>query len=159
MGPNWEAFPTGMFNRLASCFTFGHTCTSEHYQKMSPVTPQAVQDLLDQLERNREARKRAWLVLQSIRARLERWHGEKLPQPSARSFDGEGATLAIFIDKLLTDRHVALDELCKAIRRFQATVFDESRLADRAGAHQAVLKALDAAEECLAQQRRSPKET
>jgi hypothetical protein len=116
---------------------------------MPPITPQDFQALLDELERNRQARRRAWLALQGIRQRLEHWNGEKLPEPVARSFDGEGATLAIFIDQLITERQTALEELCRAIRRFQATVFDDSQLNDRAGAHQAVLKALDRAEGLL----------
>ena len=102
--------------------------------------------MLDELERNRQARRRAWLALQGIRQRLEHWNGERIPEPVARSFDGEGATLAIFIDQLVMQRETALEELCRAIRRFQATVFDDSQLNDRAGAHQAVLKALDRAE-------------
>jgi hypothetical protein len=113
---------------------------------MPPITPQDFQALLDELERNRQARRRAWLALQGIRQRLEHRNGEKIPEPVARSFDGEGATLAIFIDQLITERETALEELCRAIRRFQATVFDDSQLNDRAGAHQAVLKALDRAE-------------
>jgi hypothetical protein len=114
--------------------------------EMPSITPQDFQALLDELERNRQARKRAWLALQGIRQRLEHWNGEKIPEPVARSFDAEGATLAIFIDRLITERQTALEELCRAIRRFQATVFDDSQLGDRAGAHQAVLKALDRVE-------------
>lgn len=113
---------------------------------MPPITPQDFQALLDELDRNRQARRRAWLALQGIRQRLEHWNGDKIPEPVARSFDGEGATLAIFIDRLITERQTALEELCRAIRRFQVTVFDDSRSDDRAGAHQAVLRALDRAE-------------
>jgi len=113
---------------------------------MPPITPQDFQALFDELERNRQARRRAWLALQGVRQRLEHWNGDKIPEPAARSFDGEGATLAIFIDRLITERQAALEELCRAIRRFQATVFDDSQGNDRAGAHQAVLKALERAE-------------
>jgi hypothetical protein len=113
---------------------------------MPPITPQAVQELLDDLQRNREARKRAWLVLQSIRVRLEHWHGQELPKAGLRSFDAEGATLLVVIDKLFAEREAALKGLADAIRRFQATIFDPDKESDRAGAHQAVLNALDVAE-------------
>jgi hypothetical protein len=117
---------------------------------MPPITPQALQELLDDLQRNREARKRAWLVLQGIRARLEHWHGDELPKAGLRSFDAEGATLLVVIDKLFAEREAALKGLSDAIRRFQATVFDSEKESDRAGAHQAVLHALDAVEALVA---------
>ncbi|HEY0791058.1 MAG TPA: hypothetical protein VGD78_08340 [Chthoniobacterales bacterium] len=113
---------------------------------MPPITPQAVQELLDDLQRNREARKRAWLVLQNIRARLEHWQGDELPKAGLRSFDAEGATLLVIIDKLFAEREAALKNLADAIRRFQATIFESEKESDRAGAHQAVLNALDVAE-------------
>jgi len=48
------------------------------------ITPQAVQDLLDELEVSRASRKRAWEILQEIRWALKDAAGMELPPPPAR---------------------------------------------------------------------------
>jgi hypothetical protein len=57
------------------------------------ITPQAVQKLLDEVEKSRDSRKRAWDNLQEIRWVLKDAVGIELPAPARKTIDLEGGLL------------------------------------------------------------------
>ncbi|MBV9488938.1 MAG: hypothetical protein JO069_04330 [Verrucomicrobia bacterium] len=116
---------------------------------MPPITVKDFQELLDRLEASRQSRLRAWESLQRLRAVLAEYGRRDIPRPARKTFEREGQILEANLKEALEERNGALNDLCRAIRRFQTTVFDDSRLGDRASAHQAVLKALSRAEDLI----------
>ena len=51
------------------------------------ITPQAIQDLLDELEASKQSRLRAWNVLQKLRAILVEFSKTAIPAPKQKTFD------------------------------------------------------------------------
>jgi hypothetical protein len=107
------------------------------------ITPQAIQDLLDELEASKQARLRAWAVLQRLRAILCDLGHVAVDPPPKKTFDAEGAILEQALTKCLHDRLLALEELADAARRVDKAAFGHQ--GDFGQAHQALLKALDRA--------------
>jgi len=107
------------------------------------ITPQAVHDLLDELEASKQARLRAWAVLQRLRAILGDLTHAAIETPSKKTFEAEGACLERALTKCLFDREAALKELADAARRVDKAAFGNR--GDFGAAHQALLKALDRA--------------
>jgi hypothetical protein len=60
---------------------------------MMSITPQAIQDLLDELEASKQARLRAWAVLQRLRALLCDLGNVTIDPASKKTFDLEGAKI------------------------------------------------------------------
>jgi hypothetical protein len=58
-----------------------------------PPSPQAIPDLLDELEASKQARLRAWAVLQRIRALLCDLGNIAIDPPPKKTFDVEGGIL------------------------------------------------------------------
>jgi hypothetical protein len=83
------------------------------------ITPQAVQKLLDQVEKSRDSRKRAWENPQEIRWVLKGAAGIELPAPARKTIDLERRIVKDGVRKTVQDRQVALDMLLKAIREFR----------------------------------------
>jgi hypothetical protein len=83
------------------------------------ITPQAVQELLNELEASRASRKRAWDNLQEIRWVLKDTAGIELPGPARQTIDLEGRIVKDGVRKTVKDRQIALDSLLKAIREFR----------------------------------------
>ena len=100
---------------------------------MMLITPRAIQDLLDELEASKQARLRAWAVLQRLRALLCDLGNVTIDPPSKRTFDMEGAILEQALKKCLSDRQAALKELVHAARRVDKTAF--GRTGDFGQAH------------------------
>jgi hypothetical protein len=111
-------------------------------QKMA-ITPEAIQELLDQLDSSKQSRLRAWAVLQHIRAILSEVAHVTIEQPSNKSFESEGAILERALIKCVRDRQAAIKDLADAARRVDKAAFGGQ--ADFGPAHQALLKALDQA--------------
>jgi hypothetical protein len=80
------------------------------------ITPQAIQDLLDELEVSKQARIRAWAVLQRLRAILGDMADIDIETPPKKTFEAEGACLERALTKCLSDREAALKELVDAAR-------------------------------------------
>jgi hypothetical protein len=70
------------------------------------VTPEAIRDLLDELEASRASRKRAWENLQEIR-----W----ILKDARKTIDLEGRVVKDGVRKIVNDRQVALQNLVHAI--------------------------------------------
>lgn len=114
---------------------------------MSTVSVKDFEELLERLEASRQSRLRAWEALQRLRAVLAEHGRRDIPRPARRTFDREGQILEVNLKEALEDRNRALRDLCKAIRRLQTTLLDDSKLEHRDAAQQAVLKALHRAED------------
>ena len=72
------------------------------------ITPKAIQDLLDELEASRQARRRAWDVLQDLRAVLTNLGNVTVEVPSRKTFEAEGAILKQALSDCLRDQRTAL---------------------------------------------------
>jgi uncharacterized protein YukE len=80
------------------------------------ITPEAIQDLLDELEASRQARRRAWDVLQELRAVLTNLGNLTIETPSRKSFEIEGAILKQALSDCLRDQRAALAQLADAAK-------------------------------------------
>ena len=67
------------------------------------VTPDAIRQLLDELEANRQSRKSAWATLQRLRKFLEST-GAKISTPDDRKFETEGEALESGLKRRLAGR-------------------------------------------------------
>jgi len=84
-----------------------------------PITPQELQNLLDELETSRASRKRAWDNLQEIRWVLKDTTGVQLPAPARKTIDLEGRIVKDGVRKALRDGQLALAELFHALREYR----------------------------------------
>jgi hypothetical protein len=83
------------------------------------MTPQELQNMLDELEASRPSRKRAWENLQEIRWVLKQEGSVELPLPARKTIDLEGRLVKDGVRKALRDRQLALAELVHAIREYR----------------------------------------
>jgi hypothetical protein len=115
------------------------------------ITPQAVQELLNELEASRASRKCAWDNLQEIRWVLKDTAGIELPEPARKTIDLEGRIVKDGVRKTVKDRQNALDMLVKAIREFRKYTDQPLTLhgSDYAHAVQELNKAIDRADGLL----------
>ena len=111
------------------------------------ITPKAIQQLLDELEASKQARRRAWDVLQELRAVLINLGNVTIEVPTRKTFEAEGAILKQALSDCLRDQKAALAQLTDAARNVDKSAFGST--ADFGPAHQALLKALDRAESLL----------
>src|SRR4029077_5046158 len=111
------------------------------------ITPKAIQDLLEELEASRKARRRAWDVVQDLRSVLANLGSVTIEVPSRKTFEAEGAILKQALSDCLRDQSAALVQLADAARQVDKAAFGSA--ADFGPAHQALLKALDRAEVLL----------
>jgi hypothetical protein len=84
-----------------------------------PITPKAIQDLLDELEASRASRKRAWDILQEIRWVLKEVAGTEIAAPTRKTIDAEGRLVKDAIRKAIQERQTALASLVGAIREYR----------------------------------------
>ena len=83
------------------------------------ITPQAIQELLDELEASRASRRRAWEILQEIRWVLKDTTGTEVPLPASKTIDLEGRIVKDAVRKAIQERQSALTDLVHAIREFR----------------------------------------
>src|SRR5258708_15509630 len=95
------------------------------------ITPKAIQDLLDELEASRQARRRAWDVLQDLRAVLTNLGNVTIEVPSRRTFEAEGAILKQALSDCLRDQRAALAQLADAASRSIKLLLDRRQISDR----------------------------
>ena len=116
------------------------------------MTPQELQNLLDELEASRSSRRRAWDNLQEIRWVLKDEARMELPPQAMKTIDLEGRIVKDGVKKALRDRQLALAELVHAIREYRK-IADSKPLtlqgSDYAHALLELNKKIDRAEEFL----------
>ena len=83
------------------------------------MTPQELQDMLDELEASRASRRRAWENLQEIRWVIKDSVGIDLPPPARKTIDLEGRIVKDGVKKALRDRQLALAELVHAMQHYR----------------------------------------
>jgi hypothetical protein len=83
------------------------------------MTPQELQDLLDELEASRVSRRRAWENVQEMRWVLTDICGIYLPPPARKTIDLEGRVVKDGVKKALRDRQDALSEMLDAVRLYR----------------------------------------
>src|ERR1700751_1975608 len=92
------------------------------------MTPQAIQDLLDELEASKQSRLRAWNVLQRLPSVLSEAGSVVIPPPAQKTFDAEGEVLEHALTKSFRIRNEAIKSLCSSVRRFRdATIKEECK--------------------------------
>src|ERR1700722_4167041 len=115
------------------------------------ITPQALQDLLDELEASRASRKRAWEILQEIRWVLKDTTGMEAQHPARKTIDLEGRLVKDAVRKTLQDRQNALTHLIHAICEYRKLADQPLTLrgAEYAHAVRELNQAIDRAEQLL----------
>jgi hypothetical protein len=113
------------------------------------MVPRAIQEMLDELEASRQSRKKAWEILQRIRAILADLGNVAVPPPPKKTFEAEGEILQRTLQKYLRNRNTALQSLTRAVRRFRDATLKEECKADYPHALQAMMKAIDEAEDLI----------
>ena len=97
-----------------------------------PITPKAIQDLLDELEASRASRKRAWELLQELRWVLKDITGTEIPAPERKTIDLEGRIIKEAVRKALRERQGAIAELVQAIKEYRKLADQPLTLRDSA---------------------------
>jgi hypothetical protein len=115
------------------------------------ITPAAIQELLDELERSQQSRKRAWEVLQQLRTILCREAHVSIPSPAAKSFEAEGEVLCFALAAAIRNRNEVVIRLIAAAESYKKAVeqIEGSRPTQYPGAHLQLLKALGHARELV----------
>jgi hypothetical protein len=83
------------------------------------MSPQDLQDLLDEMQASRASRKRAWEILQEIRWVLKDVAGLELPPAARKTIDLEGRVVKEGVRKSLKVRQVIIEELVHAIHEYR----------------------------------------
>src|ERR1700719_208434 len=83
------------------------------------IDPQEFQAILDELQKSRASRRRAWENLQEIRWVLKETAGIELPPPERKSIDLDGRIVKDGVRKALRERQAALSDLVHAIREYR----------------------------------------
>jgi hypothetical protein len=81
------------------------------------VTPQAIQELFDELEASRQSGRRAWDILQRLRVILVDRGRVKIAAAEKKTFETEGALLEKAITNRINDRAAVLKRLADAARK------------------------------------------
>src|SRR5258706_12357463 len=93
------------------------------------ITPKAIQDLLEELEASRQARRRAWDVLQDLRAVLTNLGNVTIEVPSRKTFQAEGAILKQAFSDCLRDQRAAMAQVADAARQARSAAFGSAAAA------------------------------
>ena len=72
---------------------------------------------VDELEASRQSRRRAWEILQRIRAILVDLGQMRVATPEKKTYEAEGVILEKALTKCITDRTAALKRLAEAARQ------------------------------------------
>ncbi len=99
------------------------------------------------LEQSKQARLRAWAVLQQLRTTMVELGLGDIAKPAEKSFEKEAQAIEKALRKAFSDRTNTLRELADAARRVDQAAFGERN--NFGPSHQALLKALDNAERFL----------
>ena len=82
------------------------------------LTPDAIRQLLDELEANRRSRRTAWSTLQRLRKFLEA-NEARIVMPDDRSFETEGEAIESGLRPTVEERDMVMRSLIRAVYRFR----------------------------------------
>jgi hypothetical protein len=112
------------------------------------VTPDAIRQLLDELEANRRSRKSAWSTLQRLRKFLES-HGARINIPDDRTFESEGEAIESGLRRTVEGRDTAMRSLIRAVYRFRDATLVAEKKDDFGNALQNLYRELERAEDLV----------
>jgi hypothetical protein len=112
------------------------------------AAPDAIRQLLDELETNRRSRRTAWATLQRLRKFLEA-NGVRISIPDDRNFETGGEAIESGLRRTVEGRNMVMRSLIRAVYRFRdATLVVEKK--DRFGnALQNLYRELERAEDLV----------
>jgi hypothetical protein len=109
------------------------------------ATPEAIRQLLDELEANRKSRRTAWATLQRLRKFLEE-HGTRIGTPEDRSFETEGEAIESGLKRTIAGRDAVMRSLIRAAYRFRDATLVAEKKDDFGSALQNLYRELERAE-------------
>jgi hypothetical protein len=112
------------------------------------VTPDAIRQLLDELEANRRSRRTAWATVQRLRKFLEQ-HGTRIATPDERNFETEGEAIESGFRRTLEGRDVVMRSLIRAVYRFRDATLVAEKKDDFGSALQNLYRELERAEDLV----------
>jgi hypothetical protein len=126
---------------------FDTECVHLHTYLMS-VTPDAIRQLLEELEANRRSRRIAWATLQRLRKFLES-HGARVSIPDDRNFETEGEAIESGLRRRIEGRETVFRGLIRAVYRFRDAALVAEKKDDFGNALQNLYRELERAEEVV----------
>jgi hypothetical protein len=112
------------------------------------VTPDAIRQLLDELEANRRSQRTAWATVQRLRKFLEQ-HGTRIATPDERNFETEGEAIESGFRRTLEGRDVVMRSLIRAVYRFRDATLVAEKKDDFGSALQNLYRELERAEDLV----------
>jgi hypothetical protein len=112
------------------------------------VTPDGIRQLLDELEANRQSRKRAWATLQRLRKFLEA-NGARIGTPDDRNFETEGEAIESGLRRTIEGRDTVMRSLIRAVYRFRDATLIAEKKEDFGNALQNLYRELERAEDLV----------
>ena len=112
------------------------------------VTPDAIRQLLDELEANRRSRKSAWATLQRLRKFLET-NGTRISIPGDRNFETEGEAIESGLRRTVESRDIVMRSLVRAVYRFRDATLVAEKKDDFGNALQNLYRELERAEDLV----------
>jgi hypothetical protein len=109
------------------------------------ATPDPILRLLQELEANRQSRRKAWATLQRLRKFLEE-HGTRIATPEDRSFETEGEAIESGFRRTLESRDEVVRRLVRAAYRFRDAALIAENKEDFGSALQNLYRELERAE-------------
>jgi hypothetical protein len=112
------------------------------------ITPDAVRQLLDELEANRRSRRTAWATLQRLRKFLEA-NGARIAIPEERNFESEGEAIESGLRRTIEGRDLVMRSLIRAVYRFRDATLVAEKRDDFGNALQNLYRELERAEDLV----------
>jgi hypothetical protein len=112
------------------------------------ATPEAIRQLLHELEANRRSRKNAWVTLQRLRKFLEA-NGTRISIPKDRNFETEGEAIESGLRRTVESRNVVMRNLIRAVYRFRDATLVAEKKDDFGSALQNLYRELERAENLI----------
>jgi len=110
------------------------------------VTPDAIRQLLNELEANRRSRRTAWATLQRLRKFLEA-NGTRISIPDDRTFETEGEAIESGLRRTIEGRDTVMRSLIRAVYRFRDASLVTEKKDDFGNALQNLYRELERAED------------
>jgi hypothetical protein len=112
------------------------------------VTPDAIRQLLEELEANRRSRRSTWSKLQRLRKFLEA-NGARIAVPNDQNFETEGEAIESGLRRSVEGRNAVMRGLIRAVYRFRDATLVAEKKDDFGNALQNLYRELERAEDLV----------
>ncbi|MGA8479707.1 MAG: hypothetical protein WB696_17255 [Chthoniobacterales bacterium] len=112
------------------------------------LTPDAIWQLLDELETNRRSRRTAWATLQRLRRFLEA-NCTRISIPEDRNFETEGEAIESGLRRTIEGRDIVMRSLVRPVYRFRDATLVAEKKDDFGNALQNLYRELEQAEDLV----------